>query len=106
VRDKKFKLIWNIAYKLDYPFASDLWAASSWQAQLEKGQEANYGQRTVGQYIQRPRFEFFDIENDPDEAYNLADKPEYAELLKTYQGHMKQMQAQLKDPWAIKWKYE
>ena len=106
VRDKKFKLIWNIAYKLDYPFASDLWAASSWQAQLEKGQEANYGQRTVGQYIQRPRFEFFDIENDPDEAYNLADKPEYAELLKTYQGHLKQMQAQLKDPWAIKWKYE
>ncbi|MCH2181799.1 MAG: sulfatase [Mariniblastus sp.] len=106
VRDKKFKLIWNIAHKLDYPFASDLWAASSWQAQLQKGQAANYGQRTVGQYIQRPRFELFDIEKDPDEAYNLADKPEYAQVLKRYQERMKQMQAELKDPWAIKWKYE
>ena len=106
VRDKKFKLIWNIAHKLDYPFASDLWAASSWQAQWEKGFDANYGQRTVGQYIQRPRFELFDIEKDPDEAYNLADKPEYAEVLQRYQERMKQRQAELKDPWAIKWRYE
>ena len=30
-RDKKFKLIWNIAHPLPYPFASDLWAASSFQ---------------------------------------------------------------------------
>ncbi len=106
VRDKKFKLIWNVAYKLDYPFASDLWAASSWQGQWKKGLAANYGQRTVGQYVQRPRFEFFDIQNDPDEAYNLADKPEYAELLKTYQDQMKAMQRQLQDPWISKWKYE
>ena len=25
VRDKKYKLIWNIAHPLPYPFASDLW---------------------------------------------------------------------------------
>ena len=106
IRDKKFKLIWNIAHKLDYPFASDLWAASSWQAQLEKGVDANYGQRTVGQYINRPKFELYDIENDPDEAYNLAGKPEYQELLKRYQDQMRAIQAELNDPWMIKWKYE
>ena len=99
-------MIWNIAHKLDYPFASDLWAASSWQAQLEKGVDANYGQRTVGQYVSRAKFEFFDIENDPEEAYNLAAKPEYQELLKSYQDRMKAMQAELNDPWIIKWKYE
>ena len=37
VRDKQYKLIWNIAHPLPYPFASDLWAASSWQAQFRKG---------------------------------------------------------------------
>ena len=34
VRDREWKLIWNIAHPLPFPFASDLWAASSWQAQL------------------------------------------------------------------------
>ena len=31
VREKNFKLIRNIAWRLEYPFASDLWAASTWQ---------------------------------------------------------------------------
>ncbi len=106
VQDEDYKLIWNIAYKLDYPFASDLWAASSWQAQFQQGEDAPYGRKTVGQYIHRPQFELFDIKNDPDEAYNLADKPEYAPVLKAYQEKMKDLQKQLEDPWISKWKYE
>src|SRR5690606_23951257 len=43
VRDRQYKLIWNIAHGLPYPFASDLWAASSWQAQFQKGEDAPYG---------------------------------------------------------------
>lgn len=106
VQDKRYKLIWNIAYKLDYPFASDLWAASSWQAQYQQGEDARYGQKTVGQYIHRPEFELYDLENDPDESYNLADKPENAELLKAYQQKMKTMQKKLEDPWIMKWRYQ
>ena len=106
VQDQRYKLIWNIANKLDYPFASDLWAASSWQAQFQKGEDAPYGKKTVGQYIHRPKFELFDLKNDPHEAYNLAEKPEFAELLKTYQAKMKSMQKKLDDPWILKWKYE
>ncbi len=106
IRDKKYKLIWNVAYKLDYPFASDLWAASSWQAQYQKGMDAPYGQKTVGEYINRSAFELFDVESDPFEAYNLADKPEFAEILKTYQGKLQEEQKRLEDPWALKWKYQ
>ena len=36
VRDGEYKLIWNIAHPLPYPFASDLWAASSFLAQYRK----------------------------------------------------------------------
>ena len=106
VQDKRYKLIWNIAYKLDYPFASDLWAASSWQAQFQKGESAPYGQKTVGDYIHRPEFELFDLQTDPHEAYNLAEKPENASLLKTYQQKMRDMQKDLNDPWRLKWKYQ
>lgn len=106
VQDKRYKLIWNIAHKLDYPFASDLWAASSWQAQLAKGESATYGKKTVGQYIHRAKFELFDLRNDPDEEYNLAENPEFAGLLKAYQEKLKQMQKEFEDPWVMKWRYE
>lgn len=106
VRDKKYKLIWNIAHQLPYPFASDLWAASSWQAQFIQGKATPYGQKTVDQYINRAKFELFDIEQDPNETKNLADDPEFYEVLRKYQNKLKTMQKQLEDPWIMKWDYE
>jgi len=106
VRDKQYKLIWNIAHGLPYPFASDLWAASSWQAQFRKGKDTPYGQKTVGQYIHRPRFELFHIASDPHETTNLAEDPEYAEVLKEYQQRLKDFQKRMHDPWILKWSYE
>jgi N-sulfoglucosamine sulfohydrolase len=106
VRDDSYKLIWNIAHGLPYPFASDLWAASSWQAQFRQGLDANYGRKTVGQYIHRPRFELYDIRTDPDETTNLAESPEHAEILRQYQDKLKQVQREMDDPWITKWDYE
>jgi N-sulfoglucosamine sulfohydrolase len=106
VRDDKYKLIWNIAYPLPYPFASDLWAASSWQAQWAKGKDAPYGNKTVGQYVQRPQFELFDIQADPDETTNLADSAGHQDVLKKYQAKLKAMQKDMDDPWIMKWDYE
>ena len=106
IRDRKFKLIWNIAHQLPYPFASDLWRASTWQAQLEKGKDAPYGTKTVDQYVNRPAFELYDIVNDPNESTNLAENPKYAETLKDYQERMKAFQKEMEDPWIMKWTYE
>ena len=106
VRDKKYKLIWNIAHGLPYPFASDLWRASSWQAQFKKGMDASYGKKTVGDYIHRQKFELFDIQNDPNETENLAEKTEYQEILKKYQDTLKAFQKRMHDPWVMKWDYE
>lgn len=106
VRDSKYKLIWNIAHQLPYPFASDLWAASSWQAQFRTSLDAPYGQHTVGEYINRAKFELFDIEKDPHETTNLAMKPEFHEVLVKYQKKLKAMQKELRDPWIMKWDYE
>ncbi|MDA0587497.1 MAG: sulfatase [Planctomycetota bacterium] len=106
VRDKKYKLIWNIAHPLPYPFASDLWAASSWQAQFKKGEGAPYGAKTVGQYIHRPQFELYDISKDPNETKNLAYSTEFTEVLKDYQKTLKEFQTKMHDPWIMKWDYE
>ncbi len=106
VRDRKYKLIWNIAHPLPYPFASDLWDASSWQAQWAKGKDAPYGTKTVGEYVQRPQFELFDIEADPTESQNLAASPGHQDVLETYKAKLKAMQRQFQDPWIMKWDYE
>jgi len=106
VRDKKYKLIWNIAHPLPYPFASDLWAASSWQAQFKKGMDAPYGRKTVGQYIHRAEFELFDMENDSQEGHNLALSTEYADILEKYKAKLKAYQKKMQDPWIMKWDYE
>lgn len=106
VRDSQYKLIWNIAHPLPYPFASDLWAASSWQAQLAKGNDAPYGTMTVGRYVQRPEFELYDMETDPNESTNLAESAGHADVLETYKDKLKTMQKTYQDPWIMKWSYE
>lgn len=106
VRDRRYKLIWNIAAPLPYPFATDLWAASTWQAQFQKGEDAPYGKRTVGSYIHRPAFELFDLESDPAESVNLAADPARATLLESMKQRLKALQKETGDPWITKWKYE
>ena len=82
IRGRQYKLIWNVAHQLPYPFASDLWAAPTWKRQWEQGPDTPYGKRTVDQYIHRTQFELFDLEADPHETRNLALDEEYADLLK------------------------
>ena len=106
VRERRYKLIWNIAYPLPYPFASDLWAASTWQAQWRQGPEAPYGKRTVDQYVHRAQFELYDLEVDPNESHNLAGDPKYAELLEAMKEKLKRFQKRTQDPWILKWQYE
>ena len=106
IRDGRYKLIWNIAHQLDYPFASDLWQASSWQAQFQQGRQTRYGFRTVDEMIRRPEFELYRIDEDPHEQHNLATDPVYRKVLIEYQQRLKAGQRELRDPWIIKWDYE
>jgi N-sulfoglucosamine sulfohydrolase len=105
VRGRKYKLIWNIAHGLAYPFASDLWEAATWQATLRRG-DTYYGKRTVEAYLHRPQFELYDLASDPHEIKNLADKPEYVKVLNEMKEKLKAFQKRTNDPWIIKWEYE
>ncbi len=105
VRTKRHKFIYNIAWKLDYSFASDLWASASWQAALRERLE-HFGTRTVDAYIQRPRFELYDLETDPGEVVNLAEDPQYDGMMKAFAQKLKAFQEETEDPWLHKWTYE
>jgi len=105
VRGRRYKLIWNIAHGLDYPFASDLLASSTWQATIKRGKKY-YGKRTVDAYLHRPAFKLYDLKNDPHEVNNLAEDPKHAKVLTDYKARLKAFQKRTKDPWIAKWDYE
>ena len=106
VRDRNYKLIWNIAWPLPYPFASDLWASATWQYVYKQGKDASYGSLTVEEYIQRPEFELYDMKTDPWETRNLSGDPAYTEVLEKMKARLKEFQEDTTDPWMLKWKYE
>ncbi len=105
VRTQKFKFIWNIAWKLDYSFASDLYESASWQGALRDGLD-RFGARSIEAYLRRPRFELYDLEQDPNEVANLADSPAHAEMVRDFCAKIEAFQKQTGDPWLHKWKYE
>lgn len=100
-----YKLTFNIAHQLPYPFASDLYASPTWQGVLKRGDKM-FGQRTVYSYLQRPRFELYNITKDPWESTNLANLPEHQKKLEELQAKLQTWQKQTRDPWELKWRYE
>jgi N-sulfoglucosamine sulfohydrolase len=106
LRTRKYKLIWNLADPLPFPFASDLWASSAWQDVYRRGPDALYGKRTVRAYMHRPRFELYDLENDPDEVHNLAGQARHTKTLAELKQKLKTFQKDTGDPWLLKWERE
>ncbi|SIS80304.1 N-sulfoglucosamine sulfohydrolase [Zobellia uliginosa] len=105
VRDKNFKLIRNIAWRQEYPFASDLWAASTWQ-EVYRSEKEYFGKRKVKDYLFRPEFELFDLSKDPGESHNLANDENYKDVLEGLKAKMKAFQKETKDPWLITWDHD
>jgi N-sulfoglucosamine sulfohydrolase len=104
VRERQYKLIWNIAHELEFPFAWDLIESSTWKSVLHMGKK-DYAKRSIDTFLNRPEFELFDLKNDPDELDNLAYDPHYDKVLKRLQNKLKAFQKHTNDPWLYKWDY-
>jgi N-sulfoglucosamine sulfohydrolase len=105
IRTKKHKFIWNIAHPLTYSSAADLWSAASWQGALRDGLE-KFGKRTIQNYLHRPRFELYDLKQDPHEINNLSENSEYSSLVEDFCRKLQAFQRDTNDPWLHKWEYE
>ncbi|WP_159084095.1 sulfatase family protein [Saccharobesus litoralis] len=101
VRDKRYKLIWNIAHRLEYPTGWNVWDSSTNYAIRESG-VTHLGQRLVQDYKFRAEYELYDLINDPLEVNNLAYRAKHQTTLNKYKNKIKQFVTQTQDPWAIK----
>ncbi|MGE3808092.1 MAG: sulfatase [Gemmataceae bacterium] len=89
VRSQQYKLIRNAYLELPYGNPSDVSSCPSWKSLLELKKA---GKLTPQQELlfrkPRPRLELYDMQKDPWEFDNLADKPEYAKVVKELEAEL------------------
>ena len=80
VRSERFKLIFNAYYELPHGTASDLSTSLSWYELKREQREGSLSQNQRQIFTApRPMVEIYDLEKDPDELVNVADRLEYLE---------------------------
>ncbi len=81
IRDRRYKLIWNINYRTPWADASEVTRRAPWAETWRGGRGDKFiGQRSIEKYLWREPIELYDLEADPLELVNLADDPSHAEL--------------------------
>lgn len=103
IRTREFKYTRNFAHRLIFPVATDIERQETWQAIQENN---DMGVRNLYSYRYRPPEELYNINKDPYETHNLADRPEYKDILKQLRNKIKEFQERTDDIWLLKWKYE
>lgn len=101
VRTRRYKYHRNVAWKLDFPFASDLYASYSFE-EIRESEVPRIGQRKLESYLSRPAEELFDLETDPDEINNLAEMPEHADRMRHFRKTLQDWQHKTHDLWLFK----
>lgn len=103
IRDRRYKYHRNIAWRLDFPFAADLYGSLSWEdIRNSPESEIMIGGRKLKDYFFRPPEEFYDLENDPNEVRNLVKDPEYAVVLDGLREKLEEWQRRTEDPWLYR----
>jgi N-sulfoglucosamine sulfohydrolase len=111
MRTERFKYHRNIAWKLDFPFGTDIYGSLSWEGIRNSAPvpddesdtpEVMIGRRRLGSYLYRGPEELFDLEVDPEEINNLASKPEYQDQLLLMRRQTEEWQYLTDDVWLFK----
>ncbi|KAJ5657048.1 hypothetical protein N7507_008998 [Penicillium longicatenatum] len=103
IRDRRYKYHRNLAWRLDFPFAADLYGSLSWEdIRNSTEKEIMIGGRRLKDYFFRAPEELYDLEIDPDEVENLVKDPEYAEVLENLRSRLDRWQRRTEDPWLYR----
>ncbi|NOZ33155.1 MAG: sulfatase, partial [Alphaproteobacteria bacterium] len=101
LRTPRYKYHRNVAWKLDFPFSSDLYGSLSWEA-MRNQKPVTIGQRPLKNYIRRPPEELYDLDADPGEVVNLALDREFEHLVLQMRCQVEDWQRATQDPWLFR----
>lgn len=101
VRNRDFKLIHNINYKMPFMVDQDTYLAPSFQDLLNRtvqGRPTSW-YKTLREYYYRDEWELYDLTRDPQEIRNLVDTPIYLRTLAELKEKLFAWQRETNDPW-------
>ena len=101
IRNERFKYHRNLAWRLDFPMAADIYGSKSWE-DVRNGTTRTIGGRPLRDFFFRPPEELYDLVDDPREVNNLADSPEYKEVMDTLRDKLETWQRRTNDPWLYR----
>lgn len=104
LRRERYKLIWNILWRAEYPLPIDTVQRRTWVSLRNSGAD-RIGQRTIDAFLHRPQLEFYDLQNDPWESNNLAetDNAELANIRDDMIRDLVEILSDQSDPWLRKY---
>ncbi|KAF2103640.1 hypothetical protein NA57DRAFT_50512 [Rhizodiscina lignyota] len=102
MRTHRYKYHRNIAYRLDFPFAADLYASISWEGIRNKDGPIMIGKRPLKSYLFRGPEELYDFGKDEEEVKNLASDKDYEDILGECRGTLEAWQYQTDDAWLFR----
>ena len=103
MRNRRFKYHRNIAWRLDFPFAADIYGSLTWEdIRNSDASPKMIGSRPLKDYFFRPAEELYDIQADPNEVKNLAKDPEYQQVLDEMRAATEVWQRRTEDPWLYR----
>ncbi|KAJ5696979.1 hypothetical protein N7536_007391 [Penicillium majusculum] len=103
IRDRRYKYHRNLAWRLDFPFAADIYGSLSWEdIRNSSDSEIMIGERKLKDYFFRAPEELYDLENDPNEVNNLVKDPEHAAVLEDLRTKLEIWQRRTEDPWLYR----
>lgn len=102
IRTRKWKYHRNVAWRLDFPFATDLYSSKSFEGMRNLQTPVFIGKRPLRDYIFRPAECLYDVENDPLELENLVEAPAHRDTLNDLRGRLEGWQRQTEDLWYYK----
>jgi N-sulfoglucosamine sulfohydrolase len=103
MRNRRYKYHRNIAWRLDFPFAADIYGSLTWEEiRNAENSPKMIGSRRLKDYFFRPAEELYDIQADPDEVRNLAGEAEYQSVLEEMRATVEKWQRRTEDAWLYR----
>lgn len=101
IRGRRYKLIWNIDWRSEYPLPIDTLRRATWTETIRRG-DPTIGKRSVEKYLFRDQIELYDLQEDPDEVINLADRLELLAVRRELSTKLNSWLEETGDPWLVR----
>ncbi|KAJ6051778.1 uncharacterized protein N7446_006414 [Penicillium canescens] len=103
MRNRRYKYHRNIAWRLDFPFAADIYGSLTWE-EIRNAENCPkmIGSRPLKDYFFRPAEELYDIQADSDEVRNLVGEAEYQSVLEEMRATVEKWQRRTEDAWLYR----